>query len=80
MRFEELEKLLKEDRIEKTPDQGYLCLLHNEGMIPALFVDGDAVLIVAGLVHAMEENRQMEAVIRSAVVHFDKTRAEGGEV
>ena len=80
MTFEQLHELLKEDRLEKTPGQGYLCLLHNEGMIPALFVDGDAVLITAGLVHAMEKNKQVESVIRSAVVYFDKIREEGGDV
>lgn len=80
MTLDQLNELLKEDRLEKTPGQGYLCLLHNEGMVPSFYADGDAVLITAGLANAMDKSKEVETIIRSAVVYLDKVRAEGGEV
>ena len=80
MKFQELFNLLHEDKIEKTKWQGYLCLLHDSGCVPSLHGDFDAVLMTAGLAYAMNERKEIEAVIRGAVVYLDKVRAEGGEL
>lgn len=80
MKFQELFNLLHEDKIEKTKGQGYLCLLHDSGCVPSLHGDFDAVLMTAGLAYAMNERKEIEAVIRGAVVYLDKVRAEGGEL
>ena len=78
MKFQELFNLFHEDKIEKTKGQGYLCLLHDSGCVPSLHGDFDAVLMTAGLAYAMNERKEIEAVIRGAVVYLDKVRAEGG--
>lgn len=80
MTFQELFNLFHEDKIEKTKGQGYLCLLHDSGCVPSLHGDFDAVLMTAGLAYAMNERKEIEAVIRGAVVYLDKVRAEGGEL
>lgn len=80
MKFQELFNLFHEDKIEKTKGQGYLCLLHDSGCVPSLHGDFDAVLMTAGLAYAMNERKEIEAVIRGAVVYLDKVRAEGGEL
>lgn len=80
MTIQELFNLFHEDKIEKTKGQGYLCLLHDSGCVPSLHGDFDAVLMTAGLAYAMNERKEIEAVIRGAVVYLDKVRAEGGEV
>ena len=80
MKFQELFNLFHEDKIEKTKGQGYLCLLHDSGCVPSLHGDFDAVLMTAGLAYAMNESKEIEAVIRGAVVYLDKVRAEGGEL
>lgn len=80
MKFQELFNLFHEDKIEKTKGQGYLCLLHDSGCVPSLHGDFDAVLMTAGLAYAMNERKEIEAVIRGAVVYLDKVRAEEGEL
>lgn len=80
MTIQELFNLFNEDKIEKTKGQGYLCLLHDSGCVPSLHGDFDAVLMTAGLAYAMNERKEIEAVIRGAVVYLDKVRAEGGEL
>ena len=80
MTFQELFNLFHEEKIEKTKGQGYLCLLHDSGCVPSLHGDFDAVLMTAGLAYAMNERKEIEAVIRGAVVYLDKVRAEGGEL
>lgn len=80
MTIQELFNLFHEDKIEKTKGQGYLCLLHDSGCVPSLHGDFDAVLMTAGLAYAMNERKEIEAVIRGAVVYLDKVRAEGGEL
>ena len=80
MKLEQFKQILMEDKIEMTKGQGYFCMFHNKGMIPSVHADGDAVLMTAGLAYAMEQNKQVEAMVRSAVVYFDKVKAEGGEV
>lgn len=80
MTIQELFNLFHEDKIEKTKGQGYLCLLHDSGCVPSLHGDSDAVLMTAGLAYAMNERKEIEAVIRGAVVYLDKVRAEGGEL
>ncbi len=80
MTIRELFNLFHENKIEKTKGQGYLCLLHDSGCVPSLHGDFDAVLMTAGLAYAMNERKEIEAVIRGAVVYLDKVRAEGGEL
>lgn len=80
MTIQELFNLFHEGKIEKTKGQGYLCLLHDSGCVPSLHGDFDAVLMAAGLAYAMNERKEIEAVIRGAVVYLDKVRAEGGEL
>lgn len=80
MTIQELFNLFHEEKIEKTKGQGYLCLLHDSGCVPSLHGDFDAVLMTAGLAYAMNERKEIEAVIRGAVVYLDKVRAEGGEL
>lgn len=80
MTIQELFNLFHEDKIEKTKGQGYLCLLHDSGCVPSLHGDFDAVLMTAGLAYAMNERKEIEVVIRGAVVYLDKVRAEGGEL
>lgn len=80
MTIQELFNLFHEGKIEKTKGRGYLCLLHDSGCVPSLHGDFDAVLMTAGLAYAMNERKEIEAVIRGAVVYLDKVRAEGGEL
>ena len=80
MTIQELFNLFHEGKIEKTNGQDYLCLLHDSGCVPSLHGDFDAVLMTAGLAYAMNERKEIEAVIRGAVVYLDKVRAEGGEL
>lgn len=80
MKLDELKQILMDDNLEKTKGQGYLCLLHDSGCVPSLHGDFDAVLMTAGLAYAMNERKEIEAVIRGAVVYLDKVRAEGGEL
>lgn len=79
MKLDELKQILMDDNLEKAEGQGYLIMLHNENMIPSIHMDCDAVLISAGLSYAMEKSGHFEKIVRTAVAHLDKVRAEGGE-
>ncbi len=80
MTFAELKQILMDNNLEKAEGQGYLIMLHNKNMIPSLHADCDAVLMTAGLAYAMDCDKDIEAIVRGAVLHLDRTRAEGGEV